>query len=71
MTQVLFREPVSVQDIIVEDNKPKMNKSRRLEFGIERVLSNKSSIEANAFFDAVSGRGVGLTNVSFDNMDSR
>ncbi len=68
--QVIFREPVSVQDIIVEDNKPKMNKSRRLEFGVERVLSNKSNIEANAFFDTVSGRGVGLTSVSFDNLDN-
>ena len=69
-TQVLFREPISVQDIIVENNKPKMNKSRRLEFGIERVLSNKSNIEVNAFFDAVSSRGVGLTNISFDNLDN-
>ena len=28
-----------------------MNKSSRLEFGIERVLDNSSSIEANAFLD--------------------
>lgn len=69
-TQVLFREPVSVQDLIVENNQPKMTKNRRLEFGVERVLSNKSSIEANAFFDGVSGRGVGLTNVSFGNLDN-
>ncbi|MBA3334586.1 MAG: TonB-dependent receptor [Acidobacteria bacterium] len=68
-TQVLFREPAVVQDFIIEDNKPKMIKNRRLEFGIERVLSNKSNIEANAFFDTVSGRGVGLTNFSFDNLD--
>ena len=64
--QVLFREPVAIQDIFVENDKPQMTKSRRLEFGIERVLDNKSSIEANVFFDSVTGRGVGLTNLPFD-----
>ena len=38
-----------------------MNKSSRFEFGIERVLDNRSSIEANVFFDTTVGRGVGLT----------
>ncbi len=65
-TQVLFREPVAVQDFVVENDKPQMNKSRRLEFGIERVLDNKSTIEANAFLDTTVSRGVGLTNISFD-----
>lgn len=65
-SEVAFREPVSVQEIFVEDDKPQMNKSTRLEFGIERVLSNKSNIEASAFFDTFSGRGVGLTSVPFD-----
>jgi len=40
--------------------------SRRIEFGIERVLDNNSSIEANAFFDTTLGRGVGLTSIPFD-----
>lgn len=40
-----------------------MNKSRRLEFGVERVLDNRSSVEATAFFDSFVGRGVGLTSV--------
>ena len=65
-TQVLFREPVAVQDFVIENDKPQMNKSRRLEFGVERVLDNKSTIEANAFLDTTLGRGVGLTNISFD-----
>ena len=65
-TQVLFHEPVAVQEFVLENDKPQMSKSRRLEFGIERVLSNESNIEANVFFDAVSGRGVGLNNISFD-----
>ncbi|MCB1023539.1 MAG: carboxypeptidase regulatory-like domain-containing protein [Acidobacteria bacterium] len=65
-TQVLFREPVAIEDIAVKDDKPLMNKNRRLEFGIERILDQRSSIEANVFFDAVIGRGVGLTNLPFD-----
>lgn len=65
-SQVIFREPVSIQDIVVENEKPQMTKSRRLEFGVERVLDNKSNIEANVFFDSVSGRGVGLTNLPFN-----
>lgn len=67
-TQVLFREPVSMQEFVVENDKPRMAKNSRFEFGIERVLDNKSSIEANVFFDAVSGRGVGLTNLPFDSL---
>jgi len=43
-----------------------MNKSRRLEFGIERVLDNNSSVEANAFLDTTLGRGIGLANLPFD-----
>ncbi len=62
-TQVLFREPVAVQDFVVENDKPKMNKSSRLEFGVERILDNNSSVEANVFFDGTSSRGVGLINL--------
>ena len=67
-TQVLFREPVAAQDFVDEDGKPQMNKSSRLEFGIERILDNKSSIEANVFFDTTLSRGVGLTNLPFDTL---
>ncbi len=67
-SQVLFREPVAMQDIFVENDQPHMNKNRRLEFGVERVLDNKSTIEANVFFDAVTGRGVGFTNIPFDSL---
>lgn len=68
--QVTFRDPAVMQDFVVENEKPQMNKSRRFEFGIERVLDNKSSIEANAFFDATLGRGVGFTSQPFDALDS-
>ncbi len=68
--QVLFREPLAMQqEFVVENEKPRMAKNTRLEFGIERILNNKSSIEANAFFDAVSGRGVGLTNLPFNSLN--
>jgi hypothetical protein len=62
-TQVLFREPVAVQDFVVENDKPQMNKSSRFEFGVERILDDSSSVEANLFFDLTSGRGVGLINM--------
>jgi hypothetical protein len=68
--QVLFREPVAIEDIAIEENKPLMNKSSRLEFGIERVLDNSSTIEANVFFDTVTGRGVGLINLPFDTLST-
>lgn len=67
-TQIAFAEPVSVEDLVVDQGKPQMNKSRRLEFGFERVLDNNSSIEANAFFDTTLGRGVGLTSLPLDVM---
>lgn len=64
--EVMFRDPVSIEDIVVEEGKPQMNKSRRLEFGIERVLDNSSSIEGNVFFDATPGKGVGLMSLPFN-----
>lgn len=68
--QVIFREPAAMQDFVVEDAKPKMNLSGRFEFGIERVLDNRSSVEANVFFDTTPGRGVGLTSLPFDSLSS-
>ena len=70
-SQILFREPVSIEDIAVENGVPIMNKSTRLEFGIERVLSNKSNIEATVFFDTTFNRGVGLTSIPFGFSDSQ
>lgn len=65
-SSVVFREQIAPPVISIEDGKAVMNKSRRLEFGIERILDNKSSIEGTAFFDSVSGRGVGLINLPFN-----
>lgn len=69
-TQVVFRDTTAVQDFVVENDAPKMRKSSRLEFGIERVLSDKSNIEANVFFDTVSSRGVGLVNMPINALNS-
>jgi len=54
---------------LVVNGHPQLNKSRRIEFGIERVLDNKSSIETAAFFDTTFGRGVGLTNIPLDTLE--
>lgn len=58
-SQIVFRQPMT-DPIAVVDGHAVMEKSRRFEFGIERVLDNESSVEATAFVDTTSGRGVGL-----------
>jgi hypothetical protein len=64
-SHVIFREPASIDDFVIEAGKPLLNKSNRLEFGIERVLDNNSSVEANAFFDTTLTRGVSLASLPF------
>lgn len=64
--EISFREPVSIDDVAIENGKALVNRSTRFEFGIERVLDNSSSIEANAFFDTTVGRGVGIARLPFD-----
>ena len=65
---VAFAEPVSVEDLVTVHGKRLMNKSRRIEFGVERILDNRSSVEANAFFDSTINRGVGFNSISFDTL---
>jgi hypothetical protein len=60
-TAFSFSEPVAVRDLIVVGNKPQMNKSRRFEIGIERILDRVSSVEADAFLDTTISNGVSLT----------
>jgi hypothetical protein len=60
---VAFKQPVSMPVALV-DGRAVMERSRRLEFGVERVLDDESSIEATAFFDTTSNKGVGLLNTS-------
>ncbi len=56
---VVFKQ-AAAEPVALVDGQAVLEKSRRFEFGIERVLDNESSIEATAFFDMTSGRGVGL-----------
>ncbi len=65
---IAFSEPVSVEDLVFVRGRPQINKSRRLEFGVERVIDNHSSVETNAFFDTTLGRGVGLNSLPFDTL---
>jgi hypothetical protein len=46
-----------------------MEKSRRFELGIERILDSESSVEATAFFDTTSGRGVGFTSAPLSSLN--
>ena len=55
----LFRE-MTGETVAVVDGRAVRERSRRLEFGIERVIDDASSVEATVFFDTVDGRGVGL-----------
>ena len=57
--QVVFRRQ-AVRPVAFIDGQAVLERSHRLEFGVERVLDNSSNIEATAFFDTTSGRGVGL-----------
>ncbi|MDT5061005.1 MAG: hypothetical protein QOH63_1464 [Acidobacteriota bacterium] len=57
--QVVFHQPVSTPVAFV-DGRAVMERSSRLEFGVERVIDNQSNVEATAFFDTTSNRGVGL-----------
>lgn len=57
--QVVFRNQ-SERPVAFIDGQAVLERSHRLEFGVERVLDNSSSVEATAFFDTTSGRGVGL-----------
>ena len=57
--QVVFKEAVN-RPIAFIDGQAVMERSHRLEFGVERVLDNNSNLETTAFFDTTMGRSVGL-----------
>ncbi|HEY6045025.1 MAG TPA: TonB-dependent receptor [Pyrinomonadaceae bacterium] len=56
---VVFRQPAA-QPVAYVSGRAVMARSRRFEVGLERELNNRSSVEATAFVDMTSGRGVGL-----------
>jgi Carboxypeptidase regulatory-like domain/TonB dependent receptor-like, beta-barrel len=57
--EVIFSQPASRPTAFV-DGRAIMDRSHRLEIGVERILDERSSVEAAAFYDTTSGRGVGL-----------
>ncbi len=56
---VVFKRAAN-QPVAFVGGRAVMGRSRRLEFGVERELDNRSRMEATAFLDMTSGRGVGL-----------
>lgn len=58
-SQVVFTE-AGKRPVAFVDGRAIMERSHRLEFGIERVIDDKSNLEGTAFFDTTVGRGVGL-----------
>ncbi|MDQ4123965.1 MAG: carboxypeptidase-like regulatory domain-containing protein [Acidobacteriota bacterium] len=56
-SRILFRQP-TFDSYAIADRQVLMPKLRRLEFGIERVLDNASNLEASAFFDTTTNRGI-------------
>jgi hypothetical protein len=61
--EIEFSEP---KPVVVSGGQPVMERSYRLEFGGEQILSDKSSLEVMAFLDTVSGHGVGLLSMPSD-----
>ncbi len=57
--EIVFSEPGNRPTAFV-DGRAIMERSHRLEIGIERILDERSSLEATAFYDTTTGRGVGL-----------
>ncbi len=57
--QIAFKDP-NRRPVAFVDGRAVMDRSHRLEFGVERVIDDRSNLEGTAFFDATSGRGVGL-----------
>ncbi|HYE12890.1 MAG TPA: carboxypeptidase-like regulatory domain-containing protein [Pyrinomonadaceae bacterium] len=56
---VVFKETPG-QAVALVDGRAVMERTSRLEFGVERVIGENSSVEATAFFDTVDDRGVAL-----------
>ncbi len=61
--EIEFSEP---KPVAIAGGQPVLERSYRLEFGGEQILSDKSSLEVMAFLDTVSGHGVGLLSIPND-----
>ncbi|MGQ0761860.1 MAG: carboxypeptidase regulatory-like domain-containing protein [Acidobacteriota bacterium] len=58
-SNAVFKRPTT-QPVAYVGGRAVMARSRRFEIGVERELSNRANVEATAFVDMTSGRGVGL-----------
>ncbi|MDT5267981.1 MAG: hypothetical protein QOH49_167 [Acidobacteriota bacterium] len=67
--EIVFKENAG-QAVAVIDGQAVLERSHRLEFGVERVLDENSTVEATAFFDTISGRGVGLLSTPLEGLTS-
>lgn len=56
---VVFRN-LEGQPLALVGGQAVIEKSHRLEFGVERIIDSRSRVEATMFFDTTSGRGLGL-----------
>ncbi|HST52433.1 MAG TPA: carboxypeptidase-like regulatory domain-containing protein [Pyrinomonadaceae bacterium] len=66
--QVVFNENAG-QAVALVDGQAVLERSHRLEFGVERVLDGSSTVDASAFFDTVNGRGVGLLSTPIEGLN--
>ena len=67
--EIVFKENAG-QAVAVIDGQAVLERSHRLEFGVERILTENSTVEATAFFDTISGRGVGLLSSPLEGLTS-
>ncbi|HEX8291613.1 MAG TPA: carboxypeptidase-like regulatory domain-containing protein, partial [Pyrinomonadaceae bacterium] len=65
--EIVFKENPG-QAVAVIDGRAVIERTHRLEFGVERILDESSTVQATAFFDTVSGRGVGLLNAPLEGL---
>jgi hypothetical protein len=65
--EIVFSQPKPVA--LSREGAPVTDSSYRLQVGAERILSDKSSVEMMAFFDTISGHGVGLLAIPVDRVE--
>ena len=64
---LLFTEP---RPVAFRGNEPVADRSHRLQFGAEQLLSDGSSVEVMAFFDSAAGHTVGLLAIPLDGVQT-
>jgi hypothetical protein len=65
--EIVFTQPKHTA--YSKEGAPVMDSSYRLQVGAERILSDKSSVEVMAFFDTISGHGVGLLAIPIERIE--